>query len=1334
MGRTVRFDQVYVTSLDADPIEQEVLTSASAIITGEIEADEIVVSRIGISNSNPTKSFSVGADLFMNAGQEIVLDVNKSIRTERVVVNDKMGVGTLNPTRTFEIQKAGADKVVVDTNDGTENLFIVSGNTLSTNLKTSSTFRVGEKLVANSSDSNVLHVSGNTFSTNVTVGTQLVVGTEVDPNTDSNVAVFENGNVVIQGGMLRVFGDVEFLGNLAITEAPDYTSVNNLVVSNAVIQMGTGNNGTYDTGILMVDQPNEANIFVGYTHPDSTFKLSRTFGGPETQTFTLDTSNTLNLYVYGELYTQNNLGIANTSPDFSLSVGSNLYIDDTAGTSNLLHANGYGYFEGLRIGDNGLTVGNLITLDADADVPMLVNSNIQAQGIQTTGSLPSGISNTAPTDSLSIGDKLFINVHASSANTMTLEGNLVTGRLITQSIQVTDLSFMEGATGITASENIVIHADFDGEDTNSNVASIRAGPLASNVSSVDISGAKLTPEHQRISFKTKNTERVRIVADGKMGIANTAPSEALTIGGNLKINDSNAAIYGNAQTYMKSYSDIVLNQTKIENVVGSGKGLNFYASTTSTMGPPKMTILESSNVGVGTATPQGLLHTSGGTVLVNGPNQYTNSFNNDGTPLIVSNTTSISNSTLDVANVMHLTREGTSVRDGVRATLKMGKYSLDSGKSKSKLDIFLSDDRYTDETEVLTLRADGRVGIGHTQPTAHLEVKCTGISNPETNGLLVHNHANGDAIMAAQADSLEGNAFTSFILNDGQNRSGWSMGVANNNDFRIAQNHEKVTDSTAVALYISDSDRNVGLGTDVPRAKLEVNGNVVIGNELYFGGLLTDEYGNTFIKERLLTTDVSELLIFKGNEGPGGQGPDQIRYVASQHVFQSYNDPSLSAVEKEDIENQTGASKANSVLTITPGGQVLIGTTNSGDIVNTATTKLFVNGGFEFASGQKLNLGTLDVFSLSSGGILETIGSTSDLIFRNKVGSNIPTEYARFLSTGLIGFGTNSPSTNVHIYSGVTTDIDVLKLESPGTNTKTGILLNTNANYGGYLRGFSSGSIHGTVLGGVNNGAESDGLHVIHTSNVGVGTSAPTEKFHVYNGTARVEHSSSNAVIQLKTTAGTSDIHGDISGNVYITPQSGELFLESSVEVSGDLVIKGIIDLGEQVAIGLGGSAAQTDLHVGGGVITNSGQVACKRYSNVIVQSSPSGNNTKTLTFGNGAFYAKIVASLREYDEDKDNMSTLILEINGGTSDETTPGTDITIGTKNIFGNVGTAYPWSSSVTTTGNSITIQPLFLTNLGTPRKYKFDIFVELISSTGGKLVSIKSGTFTHATFTY
>jgi len=35
MGRTARFDQVFVSSLDADPVEQDVLTDIKSIITKE---------------------------------------------------------------------------------------------------------------------------------------------------------------------------------------------------------------------------------------------------------------------------------------------------------------------------------------------------------------------------------------------------------------------------------------------------------------------------------------------------------------------------------------------------------------------------------------------------------------------------------------------------------------------------------------------------------------------------------------------------------------------------------------------------------------------------------------------------------------------------------------------------------------------------------------------------------------------------------------------------------------------------------------------------------------------------------------------------------------------------------------------------------------------------------------------------------------------------------------------------------------------------------------------------------------------------------------------------
>ena len=41
MGRTARFDQVFVTSLDADPVEQDVLTDVKSIITKEIDVEVI---------------------------------------------------------------------------------------------------------------------------------------------------------------------------------------------------------------------------------------------------------------------------------------------------------------------------------------------------------------------------------------------------------------------------------------------------------------------------------------------------------------------------------------------------------------------------------------------------------------------------------------------------------------------------------------------------------------------------------------------------------------------------------------------------------------------------------------------------------------------------------------------------------------------------------------------------------------------------------------------------------------------------------------------------------------------------------------------------------------------------------------------------------------------------------------------------------------------------------------------------------------------------------------------------------------------------------------------
>src|SRR6056300_790074 len=1316
MGRTVRFDQVFVTSLDAAPRESDVLSGLASIDAGEITADKIEVANLVITNR---VSASVESTEFTG-----LTNVFRFTATQ-------VGIGTNNPLNPFQV---GADSVII--NDQLQHLVAVQGNVISTNVLATNMFKTdNDKFIVEANASNVLKITGNTFSTNATVGTQLVVGTEVTPNTGANVAIFENGNVVVKDGYLQIFGDVDITGNLAITEIPAYTSVDNLVVSNAVILMGDGNNGTYDMAVLMHDQDGESNVFFGYTHTDDTMKLSRTTGGPTTANFTMDSANTVNLHVFGELYTQNNVGIANTSPTYSLSVGSNVYIDDTSSSGNVLYANGISFFEGVRIGDSGLTVGNLITLDADAAIPMVVTSKIESDGIQTTGVDPSGIVNTNPSDTLSVGDRVFINTFGS--NTLTVIGNTATGRLITESIVVQDFIEVEGESGISSAANVIIHGDIQGGDSVSNTVSIRAGPQASNISAIEVNGAKTSASHQTVILKTKNTERMRVASDGSVGIANTAPTEKLTIGGNLRVNGSNAVIAGTSTNYIRSKADTLINQTKIESRVGTGKGLNFYASTSDSMGPPKLTILETSNVGIGTTTPKGLLHTSGGTVFINNEPVHRVAYDHLSTPLVISNSVETED-TVSQEPVLELTREGVlNNYEAVRATFKLGKHDLTSNKSRTQLDIYLANEDYNDETDILTLRSDGRVGIGSTVPEAFLEVVSSGIGNARENSLMIHNHHGaggaGDAIMAAQTDATQGNAFTSYIqtTND-SNPRGWSTGISGTRDFRITRNINQVSDSTNVGLYIDGSTRDVGIGTDTPRGKLEVNGDVVLGNKLSFGGLTGDEFGNTFMKEQYYDSLLgkSELVIFKGNDQSGTAAPDRIRSIAPEHIFQTYNPAASGSLSASDIQLalDDNASIVSRAMTIVRTGQVVIGAIpldNEGALDIGPDTRFYVNGGLEFASGQSVNFGGLNIFTASGAttqNILESLGEAS-LVFSQKV-QGTSTEYARITNDGLIGFGTSVPSTNVHIYSGVTTNIDVLKLESPGTNTKTGMRLNTNDGYGGYVRGYTtSGTTHGIVVGGMNNAVEADGLHVIHTSNVGVGTSRPATKFHMYNGTARLEHATSNVILEFKTTGGVSNIYATPSGNVHVNPSSGDMVINSNLEVTGDLNIDGKIDLGNQDAIGLGGSEASTALHVGGGFISGSNDVACKRYSKTFELGTTKAKMIR-LFFGDASFYAKIVAMIRKVDGSAvRDMSTMILEVQGGTHDgsySSSLNEEITIGAKNLFGG-DTDFPWNPNISIGKRGIIMSP---TNTENTRVYSYDIHVELYTSRGGRLISIKN----------
>jgi hypothetical protein len=887
---------------------------------------------------------------------------------------------------------------------------------------------------------------------------------------------------------------------------------------------------------------------------------------------------------------------------------------------------------------------------------------------------------------------------------------------------------------MASSSNITIHADQTGPDSVSNALILRSGPTTSNISSIEIYGASTSNTHQNIRFRTKDTERMRISSNGFVGIANTNPSERLTVSGNVHVTGSNAVIYGNVwgttgNTAMRIYSSPIVGETRIENIVTSGRGLNFYASTTPTMGNPKLTILASSNVGIGTTQPQSLFQTSGGAAFINPQVTRRNNYNHLNTPLVVNNTSEVTvvNNT---SNVMQLTREGTGSKYGARAAFKLGKWDMTDSKSKTRLDINLADDDYATDTNIMTIRSDGKVGIGHGVPEAYLEVKCEGVASP---GLLVHNHDNGDAIISAKTDVSDGNAFSSFVNGNG----GWSSGVTGTQaDFRITNNATEVSESGTTVIYIDGSDRSVGISTDNPRSDIELYGNVVVGNKLEFGGLTGSLFSNTQLIERRYgaSQDKTEFLIYKGNKGSGLEGKTRIRHIAAEHLFQTYDDAELNFDDPPGLIKLTESDTGIEIpLRITDQGAVIIGG-NVNTTPTEASNKLVVAGNIEFTAGGQFKLSGIEFETtnptvesgIDSVNIYRNIKSDNTglrpMTFVHEIADGNEFEFARFDKEGHLGIGTDAPGTNVHIHNSSTSDEDILKLTSNAAvsgTTKTGVLLYLDDEDGGYARGYHDvdNDITGLILGAVRNGTDADGIRITHTSNVGIGTTNPLTKFHTYDAVHRLEHTSSNARIEFVTTGGTSNILSDTLGNVYIEPKSTETFINSNLTIQEDLTVGGSIDFGNQVAIGLGGETANTSLHVNGGIITNSDYVASKKYSYSFTRTVLQAKDIQ-LYFGTGAFYAKIVAMLRRTsDSTVVDQSTMVLEVQGGTEDESTSTVDIAIGTKNIFGGTNN-YPWDPVVEVGKRGILLNPYDDVSV----QYKYDIHVELLSSRNGSFDNI------------
>jgi len=227
-----------------------------------------------------------------------------------------------------------------------------------------------------------------------------------------------------------------------------------------------------------------------------------------------------------------------------------------------------------------------------------------------------------------------------------------------------------------------------------------------------------------------------------------------------------------------------------------------------------------SNVGIGTSTPSANLQVVG-YQYVNDPPSESASFDHSDAPLTLTHSTPTSTTAIDDPKaVLHLTRDGTQGTNyGSKASFKMSRYENSGTASRSRLDVTLTDGTYT-ESNVMSLRGDGKVGVGTTNPGYTLDVA-------------------GDINLSGSF--YQGGA--PFVSSE------WTTGT---DSLYYRSNVEVGTGN----LFVDTTTSNVGIGTTTPAYELDVVGNVNFTGDLYQGGA-------PFVSS--LWTDGPDSLYYRSN-------------------------------------------------------------------------------------------------------------------------------------------------------------------------------------------------------------------------------------------------------------------------------------------------------------------------------------------------------------------------------------------------------------------------------------------------------------------------------------
>ena len=488
-----------VTNFTANIVAGNILTPGLITATGNITGGNVTTA--GIANigtlavtGNGTVAGTLGVTGNATAGNVTTVGT-ANIGTLAVTGNGTVA-GTLGVTGNANVG-----------NLGTAGLIVATGNITGGNVTTAGIANIGTlEVTGNSNVAGTLGVTGNATVGNLTtagtanVGTLIVTGNSnisgnfnVSGNITGNNLISING---IYGNGLNISGDAVITGNLAVQGNLTYIDIEDLRVSDPIIQLGGGANGNalvandgYDRGTLLSYYTTaQGNAFMGWDNSTGNMFIASNVAIAN-EVISVNSYGTLqggSLYFADGNITGNanvgNLGSSGLIVATGNITGGNL---TTVGIANIgtLAVTGNGTVAGTLGVTGNANVGNLGTAGL-----IVATGNITGGNLLTAGLADIGLS-------LSVGGNANVG-NLGTAGLIVATGNITGGNLTT--VGIANI----GTLAVTGNGTVAGTLGVTGNITGGNITT--AGQA--NIGNIVISGDDITDTNGRVNFNTAGAD------------------------------------------------------------------------------------------------------------------------------------------------------------------------------------------------------------------------------------------------------------------------------------------------------------------------------------------------------------------------------------------------------------------------------------------------------------------------------------------------------------------------------------------------------------------------------------------------------------------------------------------------------------------------------------------------------------------------------------------------------------------------------------------------------------------------------------------------------------